>query len=69
MIINDKLGINAELDKQMQYVVDTYQDEVSWRTSCSMRVHISPFALHILTYSCVISAAVFRAVGHCGERP
>jgi nitrite reductase (NADH) large subunit len=28
VIINDKLGICDELDRQMQHIVDTYQDEV-----------------------------------------
>ncbi|CAM9426633.1 unnamed protein product [Chrysoparadoxa australica] len=30
VVINDKLGLNAEFDAQMQYIVDTYQDE--WAT-------------------------------------
>ena len=31
MVINDKLGIVAELEAEMQHVVDTYQDE--WKTA------------------------------------
>ena len=31
MVINDKLGIAAELEAEMQHVVDTYQDE--WKTA------------------------------------
>eukprot|EP00611_Tribonema_gayanum_P026685 TRINITY_DN641_c0_g1_i2.p2 TRINITY_DN641_c0_g1~~TRINITY_DN641_c0_g1_i2.p2 ORF type:complete len:167 (-),score=41.16 TRINITY_DN641_c0_g1_i2:1140-1640(-) len=27
VVISDKLGINAELENQMQFIVDTYQDE------------------------------------------
>ena len=31
VVINDKLGIVAELEAEMQHVVDTYQDE--WKTA------------------------------------
>ena len=31
VVINDKLGIAAELEAEMQHVVDTYQDE--WKTA------------------------------------
>ncbi|MGB0733660.1 MAG: nitrite reductase (NAD(P)H), partial [Pontibacterium sp.] len=31
VVINDKLGLNEELEKQMQHVVDTYQCE--WKTA------------------------------------
>lgn len=30
VVINDKLGINDEMERQMQYIADTYQDE--WAT-------------------------------------
>jgi hypothetical protein len=35
VVINDKLGINVELERQMQFIVDTYQDEVRYRTFTS----------------------------------
>jgi len=30
-VVNDRLGIAAELEAEMQHVVDTYQDE--WKTA------------------------------------
>ena len=44
VIINDKLGICAELEAEMQHVVDTYQDE--WKTAItdpSLRARFRPF--------------------------
>lgn len=36
VVINDKLGIAADLDAQMQHIVDTYQDE--WATVVNVRL-------------------------------
>jgi nitrite reductase (NADH) large subunit len=41
IVINDHLGINAELEKQMQHVIDTYQCE--WKTTIESEEQLKRF--------------------------